>query len=598
MINQKVRVEGDTKEEALTKAYQLIQQQVDKEFDKSNISLNLVKEEKRLWGLMGTKKVYQAVLKLREETDIDGDFNILIKEEGIFLEVIQPQGDGAGVSLAAIEEQITEKEIIEVDQEAVSEALTLGQEKIKIAERKPELDRDAEINLEISDDQLKAYLDYIPALGGKKLTADEIIDQVKERGVIFGLREEEFRAKFNQDKELESFLIAQGEEPTPGEDGQLDFKFDLDRQEQKVNLKEDGTADFYNLNRIVNVESGDLLVEKIPPVEGKAGTSVKGQEMPPKPVEEAEIPVGENVSLSDDGLFLEAEMEGQVVYTNQVVSVTKIHKVNGNVNLETGNIDFNGSVIINGNIEDGMEVKATGNIHVKGCVYNAQVESGGQITINKGFIAGDKGYLKAEGDIEVKFVENGIVETKGSLIVKQAIMHSQANARKKVIVEEGKGLIVGGEIRAGIEISAKEIGSNLATPTEIGVGVTPQLRDEYNKVKSKLETKKEKLEETIKNINLLNKQEAKGRLEGKKEQLLQQLTNQRNILSRKVKRLKTEQKELTNRLEEDVNARVKVKKTIYSGVNIMIGNQYKKIKKKNTHVQYYAGDEEIKSASY
>ncbi|GAB6137631.1 DUF342 domain-containing protein [Halanaerobaculum tunisiense] len=600
MFTQQIELEAENREEALTKAYQQLQESTDLEFATDDISLELLTEEKKLWGLLGVIRVYQATIKLREASDVDGDFNLSFRPDGVYIKVFHPQGAGREVKLSEVEEVITAKEIVDVDYEKLTEALTsVDGEEVKIADRKPELDRDAEVNIEISDDQLQAYLDYIPPLGGKKYSVSEIIEQVKEAGVVYGLQEEKLQEEFVVDQELESFLIAQGEEPTSGEQGKIDLEFNTNRQDRKVNLKEDGTADFYNLNRIINVEFGDPLAEKIPPKEGTPGTAVTGEEIQPEPVEEAELPVGENVTVSQDGSLLRADMEGQVVYDKQTISVAKIHEINGNVDLSTGNIDFNGSVVVNGDIEDGMSVQAEGNVQVNGCVYNAQVEAGGQIIVKKGFIARNEGSLQATGDIKVKFVENGQVSTDSDLEVKEAIMHSKIDAGEKVIVETGKGLIVGGEVRAGIEISAKRIGSNLATPTEVAVGVTPRLRDEYNQLEEKFTAKQDKLDKVLKNISLLKKKKEKNDgLSDKKEQLLDQLIRQRFSLSQEIEDLKADKEQAATRLEKSDQARIKVQGTINPGVRITIGQVSHKLDQDNTHVQYYVEEEQIKSTSY
>ncbi|WP_027338717.1 FapA family protein [Halonatronum saccharophilum] len=598
---EKIKVEGKKEKNVLKQAYKVFSQMVDDDFKEEDITLDLLEEKKGFLGLIGKNKVYQCTLEIKDKiVNEDGEFKVSVRDKGIFLLVKQPKGKGREIKMDMIEEVLDNKEIVEVDYEALSEGLTLDGEEVKIAQRKYELDRDAKIEVSVSKDKMEAYLDYTPPLGGKTLELEEVIEKIKESGVVFGLRKEELVEVFDPEEPLESFLIAKGEEPTPGEDGRVKFNFDLDSHERKVNLLEDGSADFRNLDRIVNVKPDDLLATKILPKEGESGNNVLGEDIEPKPVKEVDIPVGENVNLSEDGMTLKAAMEGQAVYNKSKISVLDVYTVNGDVNLSTGNVDFSGSVIVNGNITDGMEVKANGNILIKGSVYGACLEAEGQIVIEKGLIGSNKGKVSSKGDVEVKFIENATVDTDGDLVVKDAIMHSTVNAGGKVVVISGKGLIVGGEVRAAQEIDAKIIGSNLATPTEISVGVTPELRDSFREVDIQFKDKQDKLDQAIKNIRMLKKkrEEQDGRLSEKRQQLLNQLIRQRFSIVKEIEELKQERNELADRLEEGKNGNIKVKDTLYSGAILTIGTSIHRVSEDASYVQYYLKDENVKSKPY
>ncbi|OCL27111.1 polymerase [Orenia metallireducens] len=598
---EKIEIEAKNKEVALKEACRLFSEKVEDEFSLEDISIELLKEKKKLFRLFGKSKVYQATLELKEKIESkNGEFKIEVSDEGIFLIVKQPVGNGREVKMDIIEEALEKKEIVEVDYAAVSEALTLDGEKVKIADRKYELDRDAELEFKLSKDKMKAYISHTPPLGGRKFTVDDVIEELKKEGIVFGIKREEFAEVFNPKKPLEDFLIAVGQDPVPGEDGRIDFQFDINSSEKKVNLLEDGSADFRNLGRIINVEPGDLLATKVLAVEGEPGKNVIGEDVPPPPVKDIDIPVGENVELSEDGMELTAGIEGQVVYNHDAISVLDVYTVKGDVDLSTGNIDFTGSVIVSGNVNDGMEIKSEGNVLIEGSVYGGNIEADGQIVIKKGFIGAVKGTLKAKGDINVKFIENGLVITEGDLVVQDAIMHSNIDAGNKVVVEEKKGLIVGGKVRATKEIIAKNIGSNLATPTEVSVGITPGTRDEYNNKDSLFKDKQEKLDQVIKNIKLLKDQREKndGRLPANKQDLLNQLTRMRFSLAAEIEEIKEERKSLKAKLEEGKDGRIKVQDTIYTGVIVYIGTSVKRIDEVERFVQYYLDDEQIKSKPY
>ncbi|SDB98990.1 hypothetical protein SAMN04515661_101174 [Candidatus Frackibacter sp. WG11] len=613
-----MRIEAKDRDEAIEKALKKLQGDGQEGLVEDDLVVELVEENSGFLGI-GKKKIFEIdVLEKEnrsedgseddgEEEEIeseDGKLTFKVDEEGIFIQVKLPVGDGSRVVLRDIEELLEAKEIEDVDYDKVSEILAEGIEKtVKVAPRKQELDKDAEIIVEISNDQMAAHLSVITPLGGEEATLDRVETVLEETGIEYGLREERLNELFNEDgvidKEIEEVLIAEGTEPIAGEDAEIDFKFDLESQERKVQQLEDGSVDYRNLGRINNVEAGSVLATKSPPKPGTPGINVRGEEVEPEAPTDLKIPGGKNTTLSEDGLTLRSDIEGQVFYKGDKIEVIEVHTVNGDLDLSTGNVKFVGTVIVKGDIKDSMKVKAKHDIHVQGSVHAAQLEAGGEVTIKNGFIGKNKGKIEADGDVKAKFIENGKVVTEQNLIVSEAIMHSDIDAAEAIKVVN-KGLIVGGMVRAGREIDAKVVGSNLATKTKLFVGVTPALRDQYHELTEELDNYQVELDEALKSINYIKKRQEEngGQLSEKERELLSQKTRIRFQLSKNIEDLKKEKKRLDKRLEEGRHGRVKVQDKLYSGVEITIGTEVKKIGKQISNVQYYVEDGEIKRGSY
>ena len=82
-------------------------------------------------------------------------------------------------------------------------------------------------------------------------------------------------------------------------------------------------------------------------------------------------------------------------------------------------------------------------------------------------------------------------------------MHSKITVGGKVTVAGKKGVIVGGQVIAGLEVNAASMGSNFATPTEVIVGEAIGLRDEIQKTDVELKASVENLDKTKKGIQFL-----------------------------------------------------------------------------------------------
>ena len=82
-----------------------------------------------------------------------------------------------------------------------------------------------------------------------------------------------------------------------------------------------------------------------------------------------------------------------------IIEVVNTYVVNGDVDYSTGNIQFNGNVVINGTVPDGFEVKAEGDIVVMKIAESARLEAGRDIIIKGGVQGKGKGLVSAGRDI-------------------------------------------------------------------------------------------------------------------------------------------------------------------------------------------------------
>ena len=101
-------------------------------------------------------------------------------------------------------------------------------------------------------------------------------------------------------------------------------------------------------------------------------------------------PLGRNVHMAEDGATLIADINGLVTFIGGKINVEEIFTVPGDVDLKTGNVMFLGTVIVQGNVEDGFSVKASGNIEVRGSVGKCEIIAEGDIIIHQG-VAGKGG---------------------------------------------------------------------------------------------------------------------------------------------------------------------------------------------------------------
>ncbi|MFW5984694.1 MAG: DUF342 domain-containing protein [Halanaerobiaceae bacterium] len=583
-MQKQIEIKAKNKKQALEQALDKMRNDISEDLKKSDLE---IKSEKKISGFLGLRNkgyVYQVGIKefpkqktvqkidsMVEEVSVDGEFQVKVAEEGVMVKVIPPQGEGDQVHYQQIKKALEKKEIVEVDWQTVQEVVNEPQEEwVKVAPRKPELDRDAEIHVEVSDDKLKAYLDYIPALGGEKLTFKAFEEALGEAGVEYGIKEEKLRTLVQAREKAENVLIAEGQAPVAGNDAEIIYHFE--QKEDSIGTeRDDGSIDFYNLGLINNVQPGDVLVTIKEPEPGKPGLGVDGNEIPPQEPQDKSLPSGKNVEARDERTLV-ASIEGQVVKEKNKVNVLPVHEVNGNVDLNTGNINFVGNVLIKGDVLEGFEVHAGGNVEIRGNVNAAQIFSGGEVLIHKGFVGKNKGKIEAQGDVKIKFVENGNVRSASNIIVTDAVMHSTLIAGEKIDVSKSKGLLVGGKSRATSEIEANIIGSSFATETELETGVDPECKEKIQELNEKIEKNKKNILKTSKALKLLEKmKKKKGKLPPDKEKMYQQLKETKQRLEENNESTQKELEELECRVHRMGKGKIVINKKIFPGVKISIG---------------------------
>ncbi|MDD4550012.1 MAG: FapA family protein [Syntrophomonadaceae bacterium] len=124
----------------------------------------------------------------------------------------------------------------------------------------------------------------------------------------------------------------------------------------------------------------------MPAIRGKDGISVTGEIIKAKEVKDKTFKVGQGAIILDNGNKVVAATSGTPVLKDGAISVIPLLILSGDVDVKTGYIDFNGNILIKGNVMDNSKVTARGMIKVLGSVYNSEVIAGEDIKIFGGVI--------------------------------------------------------------------------------------------------------------------------------------------------------------------------------------------------------------------
>lgn len=334
-------------------------------------------------------------------------------------------------------------------------------------------DMDAEAVVFTTRDNLTAWLLIYPPIGEGREADCEMLEQVlRENKVQFGVNEAMLKdLPGDADRYFRLHLIACGEPPVPGEDGYVVDMFSRSVKRQ-AKMNESGKIDYTELNLIQNVNKGEAICRIVSPTSGEPGISVLNQPIPQRRGKPAVVPSGRNTELSEDGSCLRATLTGRVEFNGRGFQVKPVLEIKGNVDYSTGNINFVGDVDIHGDICSGFNVKALGNITVNGVVEACKVEAGGDLTLQKGVKGDMQAIIQSQRNIYAKYLESCTVYVRENL-QSDCIISCNVYSDGSVHVDSGRGVIIGGRIRAARDVNAKIVGSKAEGRTVIGLGGMP-----------------------------------------------------------------------------------------------------------------------------
>lgn len=355
------------------------------------------------------------------------------------------------------------------------------------------------VTITISQDKLEAYIRTIPYNDKIKFTEQDLKDFLEDNNVVYGIKESVIKEIVENPDYKFTSKIASGKKHIDGEDGYLTFHFNKEPTKKPI-LLEDGSVDFRNLNIIQNVEKNQLLVSRVPPTEGIDGMFVTGEIDTAKKGKDVLLPKGKRVKVSEDGLRLLADRDGNVELIDGKVSVSNTMTINGDVDSSTGNLSYNGDVFIQGNVLTGFSVVALGSINVDGFVEAATLKADGDIVLKNGVQGSGRGKLMSGGNISAKFIEMTEVYAKGT-ITTNAIMNSTVESESDIIVSGKRGFIIGGLSKALNKIQAMGLGNMSEIATTLEVGFTEESLKKMVSLEQEIKDLSHELDQIERNMN-------------------------------------------------------------------------------------------------
>jgi uncharacterized protein len=472
----------------------------------------------------------------------------------------EQRGDDVWLSVAPNEELTLEdllNEILragyeEVDETGLTEALTERQSRrvavVSVA-RRPGV-----VVAIVADDGMSASVRvYPPGPSAPPLTPDDARGALEAAGVTHGIDAAAVEALAYDQTGVH--VVARGSEPVDGQDGDVVYEVEA-THEIKPAPREDGGVDLYAAATIPKVTAGELLATVIPETPGESGWTVRGEELLARKGRPAKLPKTKNVELTADGTQLVATIDGLLERSAANIAVRPDLTISGDVDFETGSVDFHGDVLVNGSVRPGFHVHAGGRVIVSGDVEQAEVV-GETLVWVRGAAVGDKCLVRSNGDVKVRTVHEARIEARGSVFVEKECNDATILASHDLVLESPRNRIVGGSAWAGHEIVAAEIGAVGEIPTKVTVGIDPFTAEELQALQAERTTQLATLDRVKASVGrFVEKPDLLDSLDPERRAAAERLVTAHQALLDRIEQIDLRLNEIARASEEDGEPRI------------------------------------------
>lgn len=449
--------------------------------------------------------------------------------------------------------------------------------------------RNGELRLDFDDSRMTATLHVTGPYGGKPVSLKQCAMLLKSAHIAHGLDTAALNEIAQQAQHLAAGqtackVVARGTAAVNGVNAT--FESIAPTVKDRIltpRIREDGSVDYHELGAIPMVRTGDPLVRRIPPTPGRNGVTVTGEVCLAAPGKNLPFTLlqGAQVAPTDPNLLI-ATMEGMPVLIDCGMSVEKVYQVR-NVNASTGNVTFEGGVVVEGDVASGFAVSADSDINIAGLVDSSRIVAGNDVIVNTGITGSmtvktltPSAFITAGNTIYTPFAQFAELHANVGIIAMNLLLHCKISSMDWVKLggdKPGKSKLMGGEVRAVNLIKADTLGD----PGEIKTAVhllgdfaeyqaahkpLVQRIAEYEHQIADVETARDRLK--LKNLANQSVDDMLQRVEATLARTLDQL----EVTRRELAALESAHQESCHRV------RLVITRKAYPGVEITIGDRH------------------------
>ena len=433
------------------------------------------------------------------------------------------------------------------------------------------------INISLSPDEMEAYLQI-----DKKNVPGRIniIIALTDKGIKNGIDFEMVDAVSKGEIDQSSVIIAKGTPCIDGKDGWYEFYFQT-KSDNYEELLEQDKIKFSQIEWFETVNKDQQLAYYHKSIPGKDGTTVTGKKVYAKRCKELPLLSGTGIKKQKDNVTYIANQNGVIMldgYTLKVTPLLKLKEVAASTE-----INFTGNIIIEGNVKSGAKIHATEDVLIKGTVESAQINTEGNLILQKEFIGYKDATIRAKKNVFGPDFE--LVEIYASQKIignkfKNCILYAQGQV--KTVGQDG--MIAGGSICAENGIKTVNLGTQERIPTFIKIGKIERFKQRENNYNSIIRDVSQELF-TLQNALKEFQKRFSPELRNKMEMYLK-IENAIYTKEREMENILRQKHDLLEEIQKSETACVEITNILYEGVTVEIdGTKYQSQKTKGVILQ-------------
>lgn len=413
----------------------------------------------------------------------------------------------------------------------------------RVAER-----RHAKIKYLIDETEMSAKLNITVAWGGTNPSLQALKARAKKVGIVRGLGVKRLQQIIKQVEQAQpgdicELLVAKGLPPRNGRSSKL---LPLVPNALERILRPQTTSssrvDMRNLGDVICIKADSEVLRRLPPTQGRAGYTITGVTLDAKGGEWLPFQPGEGTRISpqDDNLLL-AAIAGMPKFRDERMWVDDVYICSG-VNVGSGNVKYDGAVLVNGDVTEKMTIEASGDVTINGFVESATIKAGGDIIITEGAMGkvnetntDYSTHLTAEGNVHVQHGQGLDIHCKGNVTIGRQLAYSHINCGGGVTVgpiNNPNGNLFACEIETQDQVIAGTLGavSGSSLSIDFSSGFN-QLLERKDSLDDLLEQVKANNERHKNKMDLLKSKRMPPEMRERFEQALNLFNNEAQLLS-------------------------------------------------------------------
>ncbi|SFX29726.1 DUF342 domain-containing protein [Marinospirillum alkaliphilum] len=455
---------------------------------------------------------------------------------------------------------------------------------------------DAELEIHLSENKLVAGAVLRGSHGrGKPLDRARLEELIRKHKITRGLLDDvvetltsaDLNGKLHNTENSYSTVLAYGETPVDGQHARIEPLVE-GASDRRLFTDHYDRVDYFDRGDFPFVAAGTPLIRRHPPTKGKPGWTVTGKTLRARDGKDIQLKLKDaSVCLDEqDPDLLLAAVDGMPVIHDKGAQVEQVLRL-PRVDLSTGHVRYKGSVEISGEVLDGMQVIASGDIRVQGTVDAAFLKAGGHIELATGAIGNkdaqyltEKARLKATCSIRARFVHEALLEAGQEIVIGSHVSQSKLTAGTFIQVE-GKGQVTGSQLIATDLIEINTSGALAFSKTELRVGDCRQAEEEYTQLlrkQTQLDRNKYKLVELARDA----RHKGAEKLERMKPMLLkakQSLQLHQRLLDQRREQVQAD-------LKRAFAAKVVINRRAYPGTSVIIAGRKQEINRESEQLTF------------